>query len=295
MARELLRRVLARRENILSLIAAGSAVIVVGLNILTDVVTESVFFGAIVLLLGLLAASSVLEREQTVLATERTLAIVKDELEQLRRSQDQTTGVLGDAATTLQEGNQELSLAVAELHRPVFYRVSEVPPLARYIAEADELFYAGGHLHSLIQTNMNLFIQWLKDGKSLRFILQDPEVEGLHTLKMPCVHYSAPVYIAQIEDSLNKLRLMRDRVPNARLGVRATDITPTQSLSILDGHRGGTDMCILFHLPNGEAGSAPFVRLRRSETGEWFNLFFERFYELLWGESRPIIEHPDDQ
>lgn len=294
MARELLRRVLGRRENILSMIAAGSAAIVVGLNIFADFATEPVLFGAVVLLLGLLAASGALEREQTLLATERALADVKSELKEVIKSQNEFKNVIEGASSTLQEGNKELSLAVNELHRPVFYGVSEIPPLARYIAEADELFYAGGHLHSLIQTNMSLFVQWLKDGKSLRFILQDPEIEGLHTLKMPCVHYSPSVYVAQIEDSLNNLRLIRDRVPNARLGVRVTDITPTQSLSILDGHRGGTDMCMLLHLPNGEAGSAPFVRLRRSETGDWFNLFFERFYDFLWDESRLIIEHPED-
>jgi hypothetical protein len=51
---------------------------------------------------------------------------------------------------------------------------------------------------------------------------------------------------------------------------------------------------MLLHLPNGEATSAPFVRINKNEKGEWFTLFYERYYVMLWNSARVIIQHPDD-
>jgi hypothetical protein len=111
---------------------------------------------------------------------------------------------------------------------------------------------------------------------------------------MPCVNYAPNVYVEQIRDSLSILQHLKADVPNARLGVRVTEVSPTQSVAILNGHVGGTEMRILFHLPNGDSSSAPFSRLTRDQDGDWFQLFYERFYKILWNSSRIIIKHPDD-
>ena len=157
-----------------------------------------------------------------------------------------------------------------------------------------ELFYTGGHLHSFIHSYTNYFEKWLRQGKSIRLILQDPKNEGLNKLAMPCVNYNSGVYVAQIIDSLSILEQLDKRYPTAKLGGRVTNITPTQSVSVIDGHTGGTSLCMLHHLPNGESSSAPFMYLDPIKDKEWFELFYERYYKYLWNESRVIIAHPDD-
>lgn len=112
---------------------------------------------------------------------------------------------------------------------------------------------------------------------------------------MPCVNYAANVYVEQIKDALSILQRLKADVPSARLGVRVTDVSPTQSVAILNGHKNGTEMRILFHLPNGDSSSAPFSSLTRDKDGEWFDLFYNRFYDLLWKNGKIIINHPDEQ
>jgi hypothetical protein len=255
-------KTLTQRDNLLSLVSVAVVVIVLILDIAGDVLPASAVSESLLVVLGLIAVSQIAERELRF--TE-----VRDDLKRMEAE-------------------------VGRLTEPRFYKLSELPSVLEFMRSGNELFYSGGHLHSLLHNHSNYFAQWLRDGRSLKFLLQDPDNEGLHHLEMPCVNYASKVYVEQIRDSIAILHRLKADVPNARLGVRVTGVSPTQSVAILNGHDGGTEMRILFHLPNGDSSSAPFSRLTHDQDGEWFQLFHERFYKHLWRGSRVIIKHPDE-
>ena len=257
-----IRTLFLRRDNLISVVTVFVVTILLVLNIGGDVLTLSATIQGLLAILALLAISQIAERE-------------------LR---------FGEIRTDL----KKIEIDVARLAKPTFYKGSDLSSVMDFMKGAQELYYAGGHLHSLLHNNSNYFRQWLKTGRSLRFLLQDPENPGLEHLDMPCVNYAYRVYVEQIRDSIDILTRLKSELPSARLGVRVTNVAPTQSVAILDGDKGGTDMRILFHLPNGDSSSAPFSKLSRDEDGEWFQLFYERFYGLLWRKARILVRHPDE-
>lgn len=269
-----IRRLFTRRDNLLSLVSILVVGVVLILDAIGDAVPSGAFSEAILIVLALIAVSQIIERELRFGELRADVAEMKNELR-----------------TDVGEMKQE----IVRLEQPRFYKGSQLSSVVEFMRSADELFYAGGHLHSLLHNNSNYFKDWLKNGRSLKFLLQDPGNEGLHQLEMPCVNYASKVYVEQIRDSIAILQRLKAEVPSARLGVRVTNVAPTQSVAILDGHKGGTEMRILFHLPNGDSSSAPFSRLERRQDGEWFQLFYERFYALLWKKARVIIRHADEQ
>lgn len=258
----MLKNVFLRLDNLLSLLVIVTSCSIVLLDVFGVDLPIGTLEEAFLVILGLLAFNNIVERE-------------------LR---------FGELKKELHELKEEIS----RFKRPLFVHQSELPSISQFMQVSDELFYTGGHLHSLVNNHTNLFDKWLRDGKSLKFLLQDPENKGLHELRMPCVNYSSKVYVAQIEDTINTLKKLKTKYPNSRLGLRVTDVTPTQSIAIYDGNKGGTQMCMLIHLPNGEAASGPFISINRSEGGEWFSLIFERYYDMLWNSSKVVIPHPED-
>jgi len=125
-------------------------------------------------------------------------------------------------------------------------------------------------------------------------VLQNPENLGLQHVTMPCANYKPNVYREQIRESLNILTEISKKLPDARFGVRLSDVSPTQSAAIMDGHKGGKYICVLHHLPDGESSTAPFNFLDKDRDSYWFNVFYERYYNYLWANSVAYISHPDD-
>jgi hypothetical protein len=201
-----LTKVFTKRDNLLSLLTIIIALTVVIINIFSNGVSEGIFDEALLVLLGLVAFTNIIERESRFGALEANLSLLEAKVQE----------------------------------KPLFEHLHQVPTIQQYMQTSQELFYTGGHLHSLVHNHSNLFVKWIKEGKSLRFLLQDPKTEGLKTLQMPCVNYSYNVYIAQLEDTLNTLKALKNKYPSARLGVRVTNVTPTQSIAIYDGHEGGS-------------------------------------------------------
>jgi len=252
----IMKRLFTRRDNLLSLVTILVSTTIAFLSFFTSYISLSVLLAAILVVLTLLALTSIIEREARFEGADRKLESLIQQIERIRG--------------------------------PIFWSIKEIPSLKDYIRGADELFYTGGHLNALVLTNTNLFEEWLRAGKSLKFILQNPENEGLKNLEMPCVNYQGEEYIKQIELSLERLRMLQ-RIPDAKIEIRLTDISPTQSVSILNGHKGGTEMCLLLHLPNGDGTTAPFVRLTRDNQEEWFSLFYNRYYEFMWAKAKPFV------
>ncbi|UCC96781.1 MAG: hypothetical protein JSW66_13155 [Phycisphaerales bacterium] len=255
-----LTQVFRKKDNLVSLVIAFVAFLVAILGLFTSSISTSSLLAAVLVVLGLLAVTNVIEREARLDQTERKI--------------DDIVSQLSSARCT------------------IFLGAKDIPPLDDYLANADELFYAGGHLWNLVHGNANFLRRWLRGGRVLKLILQDPENPGLRSVRMPCVNYDHTTYVRQIRDTLQMLAEFKKEIPGAKLEVRLTARAPTQSVSIVDGHRGGTDMCMLLHLPESDHGTGPFIRLPRIESGGWFDLFYERYYERLWDEASPM---PDSQ
>lgn len=250
----LFKRLFARRDNLFSLVIIVVSTTIALLSLFTSYIALGVLLSAILFVLSLLAITNIIERESR-------FEIADAKLESLIR--------------------------MGRVRGSVFESVRDIPLMENYITGADELFFTGGHLNALVLSNTNLFAAWLRAGKSLKFILQNPENKGLQYLVMPCVNYQCDEYVKQIKLSLERLRILQ-RIPNGNIEVRLTDITPTQSVTILDGHKGGTEMRLLIHMPSGDGSTAPFVRLTRTHEEMWFNLFYNRYYKHMWEEARPF-------
>lgn len=250
----LFTRLFARRDNLFSLVIIVVSTTIALLSLFTSYIELSVLLPAILIVLSLLAVTNIIERESRF---------------------------------EIADGKLESLIQMRRVQGSIFESVKDIPLMENYIAGADELFFTGGHLNSLVLSNTNLFQAWLKAGKSLKFILQNPENKGLQYLVMPCVDYQYDEYVKQIKISLERLRSLQ-RIPNANIQVRLTDITPTQSVTILDGHKGGTEMRLLIHTPSGDGSTAPFVRLTRAHDELWFNLFYNKYYKHMWKEAQPF-------
>lgn len=254
--------VFKKKDNALSLISIILVLVILVADVFGDGFTQPVVFEVILVILALLSLSQIIEREARF---ERVY-----------------------------DGLSDVSQKLVEMQRPQFVPISSIPKFEDIMQNGQELFYTGGHLHSFIHMYSNHFRAWMKEGKSLRLILQNPDNKGLRDLRMPCINYEAEVYVAQINDSLKILKAIKDEFPAGRLGVRVTDIAPTQSVAIIDGNIGGNMMSMLHHLPNGESGTAPFSIIDPLTDNVWFELFYERYYIYLWENSKPVIVHPDD-
>lgn len=256
-------RFLASKDNILSVVAVALSTLVLAVDFFGEGLDINILFEAILVVLILISISQVLERESRFRALDSQLVDVKE--------------------------------AVGKTQCVAFLHSEDVTPFAESMADSDELFYTGGHLRSLVQTsNVEHFEKWLEEGKSIKLILQDPELDGYDSLTMPCRDFVADEYRDDIRRSLRQLLELRDRMAGKRLGVRVSRITPTQSVAIFDGNTGGRSIHMLHHLPNGDWVTAPFSKLDPRNDQHWFDLFYARYYRYLWSESRIIIAHPDD-
>ncbi|HEX5720697.1 MAG TPA: hypothetical protein VF179_31370 [Thermoanaerobaculia bacterium] len=252
-----LRDLFLRRDNLLALVAIVAALIVVGLNLFTTYVSTEVLLSAVLLILGLSATVGIIERQERFERTEEKLEILERKLD--------------------------------ALNVDFFLPRTALLPMREYIADADEVFCAGGHLMGFVVEHSALWEQWLGPGKRLKILVQDPDNPGLDHLEMPCGLYDAGEYRRQINVTLGRLQALQKKAPGSEIKVRLSKVTPSQTLSILDGQRGGTKMTMLLHVPEGDATIAPFIILNRAQHLKWFNLFYKLYYEQLWAKSKEFM------
>lgn len=258
---EILRAAI-KRDNILYFIAAIVSISILLFDLFLGDVDSSISFEVILFILAAICVAQILEREI--------------------RFDEQNSKI------------DQLKEVIEKSRRPIFYSRSSVVPFTDLMKEHEELFYTGGHLYHFIHTHTRHFENWLREGKSIRLILQNPDNIGLKSVMMPCVNYNSNVYREQIRGSLEILSRISSSIPNAKFGVHLSDISPTQSVAIMDGHVGGKFMCILHHLPDGESSTAPFSIMDSNSDPEWFEVFHQRYYRYLWENSTPYIIHPAD-
>ena len=201
----------------------------------------------------------------------------------------------------------DVCLEIAKFKKPFLRKLNEFPSIEKYSENANELFFVGGHLGGLVSGYLTFFEKWLRDGKSLKFLLQNPANEGLKHLVMPCYGYDYAAYKSQIETALERLHKLKlehearlatkgvaqitadqpftDKYKRGSIDIKIYDMSPTQTLAILDGNIGGTTAYIGLHIPYGDAVTRPYIILNKREHEEPFNLFYSRYYIELWDDS----------
>ena len=180
-----LTKIFKKKDNLVSLVIAFVAFLIAILGLFTSSISTPSLLAAVLVVLGLLAVTNVIEREAR--------------LEQTERKIDDIVSQLSSARCT------------------IFLPAKDIPTLNDYLADAEELFYAGGHLWNLVHGNANFLRRWLQAGRSLKLILQNPENPGLRYVRMPCVSYEHTTYIGQIRDTLQMLSDFKNDIPGAKL------------------------------------------------------------------------------
>lgn len=247
----MLKQIFSKRDNLLSLIVIFTAIILLILRFTTDLISTDKLLSGVLSILTLISIGNIIERESRF--------------------------------TKLDEHLDHLS---NNLTQPFFRSRKDCPAIEEISQGAEELFFTGGHLHSLLIQYQGFFHSWLKEGRKLKFIVLNPDNYGLKHMKLPCIDYDPEAYITQIQGSLGRLKALAKTNPG-KIEVRLSDITITTSVTILDGHIGGRLMNVLLHLPNGDARFGPIFTLSRDGEKRWFEVIFDRYYNFLWKAAIP--------
>lgn len=251
---DFLRRLLVF-DNLVAVFAAALAIVLAIISIFSDHISTAGMLEGIMSVLAFLLVTLVIERET-----------------RLKRFADELSEFRGE---------------YHRYHQPFLKSRSDLEAFSDYIKEADELFYTGGHASSLLTVEYNTLKTWLIKGRKFKIILQDPKNFALDHVVMPCSNYSADSYRKQIELTLAQLEKLSN-VAEGEVEIRLTDVTPSNSVTILNGHRGGPVITVLMHVPDGDSGTSPFMRITQVEHSVWHRLFFERYYRFLWEKSRRL-------
>jgi hypothetical protein len=248
------RRILLTFDNLVAVMAALFAVVLAAISVLSDQMSTAAMLEGVITVLAFLLVTLVIERET-----------------RLKSLSADISGLRAD---------------YLRYHKPFLKGRDDLGSFADYIKDADELFYTGGHASSLLTSEYNTLKKWLTVGRKFKIIIQDPNNHGLRHLAMPCSNYTQESYRRQIDLTITRLKELSCQVAG-QIEVRLTNITPSNSVTILDGHKGGHTITILMHVPDGDAGTSPFMRITQTDNPSWHRLFYERYYELLWSKSVP--------
>ena len=254
-----LREFFSKTDNIISVLTILIATLLLFFDIFNDGLTANGMFEVILIVLVLLTITNMIERETRFKQTDRKVDEIKNYLQQEKHT--------------------------------FFLKSSELPDIRELAKDASEIFLSGGSLH-IVDEYLNFWEEWLKEGKSLKMILLNPDNPGLKDLHPPNFNYSYEVYKMNIELSLERIQSLKS-IPNANFEVRLSDICPTQGVTILDGHNSGTVMYIGIYLPNEDSNTRPHFSFTRKHDEEWFELFYDRYYKFLWGQAKELQAGPD--
>jgi hypothetical protein len=243
------KKFLSRKDNILTLITICIAILLLLLDLFSDILVREIMIKIIILILTLIAITNMVERETR-------FAESSEKIDDVRK-------------------------LILNMNYGKFIHYSEIPNHEDLAKGANEFFIAGAQTFSLITRNMDFWQQWLKHGKSLKIIIQNPTNEGLKHLNIPTFEYDYKTYKTNIQNIIKKLKTL-DKTGNSNLEIRVNDTCPTQGVLIVDGHLGGKAMIVNFYLPNCDSNSRPHVVLESGKDTEWFKLFHTKYYKTLW-------------
>jgi hypothetical protein len=254
-------RALSRIDNIVSVVTIVTAVTLVLFGVFGGSIGPQATAEVIIALLGLVALTSMIERESRLAHTETKVDGVQaavDEVQQLLRNSQGT---------------------------PLFAN-DKLPHPDTLLENASELFVAGAHSLNLITRDPDRWKAWLRNGKSIRVIIQNPWNKGLRYLAIPAHVYNYEIYKRNTEDVITELEALS--AAGHGMEIRLSNTCPTQGIVIVDGQNGGKSMIIALYVPGCGSANRPTMMLSRERDPALFALFYEKYYVYLWNESKPL-------
>jgi hypothetical protein len=254
-------RALSRIDNIMSVVTIVTAATLVLFGVFGGSIGPQVSASIIIALLGLVALTSMIEREsrlaQTTSKVDRVQATV-DEVQQLLNHSQGTT----------------------------VFAHSKMPHVDTLLEGVSEIFVAGAHSFNLLIKDPERWKVWLRSGKSIKVIVQNPWNEGLRYLAIPADAYNYEMYKANILDVIAKLQALK--AAGHGMEIKLSNTCPTQGVVIFGGENGGRRMIVALLVPGCGSANRPTMMLTRGRDQELFELFYEKYYVHLWNESKPL-------
>ena len=161
---------------------------------------------------------------------------------------------------------------------------SELVRMKELAAGATEICAAGISLISIIRPYDDFYIQKLRDGCNMRFLLLEPDSDIVMVWDEGQL---APGTKNEIETSLRVLdNLIRQKNLKGKCEVRVSRAYLPFSIVIVDGEKDRGMMTVEMLVYKKSLAERPHFQLLRREQERWFQFFYDQF-ERRWREGRP--------
>lgn len=147
---------------------------------------------------------------------------------------------------------------------------------------ATEICAAGISLISIIPPYVDLYIQKLREGSNLRFLLLDPASTAIKVWDQQQLAATTKSDIQTSLRVLNKLMQLKDA--KGKCEARLTNTHLSYSLLIVDGKKEGGKLRVEIFVYKKNLHDRPHLHLTKRDNYKWFQFFCDQF-ESLWQDS----------
>jgi hypothetical protein len=254
-------RALSRIDNIMSVVTIVTAATLVLFGVFGGSIGPQATAEIIIALLGLVALTSMLERESRLAQTD-------SKIDRVQAAVDEVRVLLNDSQGTTLFPNDKL------------------PHTDTLLEGVSEIFVARAHSFNILTRDPDRWKAWLRSGKSIKVIVQNPWNKGLRHLAIPAYAYNYEIYRRNTEAVIAELGALN--AVGSGMEIRLSNTCPTQGVVIVDGQNGGRCMIVALYVPGCGSANRPTMMLNRERDQELFALFYEKYYVNLWNESKPL-------
>jgi hypothetical protein len=247
-------KALSRIDNIMSVVTIVTAATLVLFPMFGGSVGPQASASIITALLGLVALTNMIERESRLSQVQAAVAEVRQLLNDRQR-------------TTLFDNDR-------------------LPHPDTLLEGASEVFVAGAHSFNLLTRDPDRWREWLRNGKRIKVILQNPYNKGLRYLTIPAHAYNYETYNRNTKGVIAELEGLSAAGPGMQ--IRLSDTCPTQGIVIIGGQNGARCIIVALYIPGCGSANRPTMILTRERDQQLFELFYEKYYVHLWNESKPL-------
>jgi hypothetical protein len=171
---------------------------------------------------------------------------------------------------------------------PVLHDRSKLVGLDEMTLGATELAACGATLISILYQRGPFFLQKLKDGMNLRFVVLDPKSEAWKTWNDVDPKNATP---EDLDQSLKTLGALMKEQTTGKIEVHLAPFMLPSSLLIADVSRPNGRMNVEFAFSGLTLEERPHIHLTRAGSPKWFPFFANRF-EYVWTHSTPYVPTP---
>lgn len=220
--------------------------------------TEKDLLVWILLILGLLALSEIVQRYVTLVSIDRRMAVLAASSEKL------AAGHLGDMF--LKDRN-------------------EFPPLTERIKNAREIWFYGTSLDAVVSYYFGLFTTKAREGVSFRFLLMNPDSPSVEA-RSHGLFSSTPASLKNdIQRSIEKIAAIA-REPGAKVECKRTDFVPSHGLVLVDPRTNSGTIVVELYPYNVTASERAHFELTKKDA-RWYGFFLSQ-YESLWRDAKEV-------